>query len=144
MSGGGITIGRLFHNSEVVFGAGLVDAYELERKADDPRVIVSQEIHECIKSYSDPLACIYEDAKDGKWCLKYLGKVLEIAWRLNTEASDASSKEWKTSSLSLIDKNIENFKKNEEKERKNRGKWEWFKTELEAAIEKRPGRFGEN
>ena len=42
---GGVSIGKLLHNSKYIFGPALVDAYEIEsKKAIYPRIIVSDEV----------------------------------------------------------------------------------------------------
>lgn len=42
---GGITIGNLYHNQGVVFGEGLIDAYNLESKiAFYPRIIIAEKL----------------------------------------------------------------------------------------------------
>jgi len=42
---GGITSGLLYHNSQVVLGRGLIDAYYLESKlAKYPRIVISEDI----------------------------------------------------------------------------------------------------
>lgn len=40
---GGITIGELFINNDFVFGQGLIDAVELEKRAENPCIIISDE-----------------------------------------------------------------------------------------------------
>lgn len=46
---GGITIGELFINNDFVFGKGLIDAVCLEKKAENPCIIVSHELLELCK-----------------------------------------------------------------------------------------------
>ena len=46
---GGITIGELFINNDFVFGKGLIDAVGLEKKAENPCIIVSHELLELCK-----------------------------------------------------------------------------------------------
>lgn len=41
---GAITVGKLYHTDGVIFGPALVQAFELEKQAKYPRVIVSNEI----------------------------------------------------------------------------------------------------
>ncbi len=51
---GGITIGKLYHNANMVFGPAMVDAYNLESKsAVSPRIIMKQEVLEKIESTID-------------------------------------------------------------------------------------------
>src|SRR5260221_9308380 len=41
---GGISIGNLYLNENKIFGSGLVKAYELEKKAKYPRILIDEEI----------------------------------------------------------------------------------------------------
>lgn len=50
---GGITIGELFINNDFVFGKGLIDAVGLEKKAENPCVIISDELLELCKGLID-------------------------------------------------------------------------------------------
>lgn len=73
---GGVTIGELFIDDSVVWGTGLIEAYQIEDKlANYPRVIVSQKV---IDTYEDQkekdinlFAFIRQD-QDGYWFIHYL------------------------------------------------------------------------
>jgi len=41
---GGIAMGQLFHEDGVILGQGLIDAYELEQKAEYPRIMIADSI----------------------------------------------------------------------------------------------------
>lgn len=56
---GGVTIGNLYHNRDIVFGPALNRAYDLERKeANYPLVLLDPEISELTSIRSD---CIYKE-----------------------------------------------------------------------------------
>lgn len=52
---GGITIGRLFHDKNVVAGSALVDAVELEKETNFPRIQISQSVIEYSHSNGNKL-----------------------------------------------------------------------------------------
>lgn len=43
---GGLTRGNLYHTTGVLFGKALIEAYELEKKAKNPRILVSDKLAE--------------------------------------------------------------------------------------------------
>lgn len=78
---GGIAVSDLYMDENIVVGPGLIEAYELEnRVANFPRIILSKEAHEVIKShlryYSNPKHSPqfteYLIDKDGLVFLNYL------------------------------------------------------------------------
>ena len=73
---GGITIGELSIDDSVVWGTGLIKAYQIENKlANYPRIIVSQEVidayKQCQNASINIFAMIKQD-KDGYWFVDYL------------------------------------------------------------------------
>ena len=73
---GGITIGELFIDESIVWGTGLIEAYNIESSlAYYPRVIVTQKIIElydkCSRKTINLYAMIKED-NDGAWFVDYL------------------------------------------------------------------------
>jgi hypothetical protein len=75
---GAITAGKLFHDSEVVFGPALVDAAELEKLATYPRVILDRDIiaRGSFDMYGEPDDTIYQLVKqdlDGMFFIDYFG-----------------------------------------------------------------------
>lgn len=73
---GGITIGELFIDDSVVWGTGLIEAYQIEDKlANYPRVIVSKIVIETYDKQEDVelnlFAFIQQDT-DGYWFVHYL------------------------------------------------------------------------
>lgn len=80
---GGVTVGQLYHKDRVAFGAGLVDAHDLEsRIARFPRVIVAPAFFELFPSIDMGDGTITGDRSmfrddDGYWCLDYMTAYLE-------------------------------------------------------------------
>ena len=73
---GGITIGELYIDDSVVWGTGLIDAYQIENNlANYPRVIVSQSVidayEKCQEKSINIFAMIKQD-KDGYWFVDFL------------------------------------------------------------------------
>jgi len=69
---GGITIGKLYIDSDVVWGTGLIDAYNIENNiANYPRIILSSELlgvyRKCKKKKSLNLFAFIEKDSDGLW-----------------------------------------------------------------------------
>ena len=50
---GGVTIGELYLDNDFVFGKGLIDAVRLEHQAENPCIIVSQELQNYIEKLID-------------------------------------------------------------------------------------------
>lgn len=73
---GGITIGELFIDNSVVWGTGLIEAYQIEDKlANYPRVIVSQKVidtYEKQKEKDINLFAFIRQDQDGYWFIHYL------------------------------------------------------------------------
>ena len=79
---GGITIGELFIDDSVVWGTGLIEAYQIENSlANYPRVIVSQKVNDeyenCQEKSLNLFAMIKQDV-DGYWFVDYLTAVPNI------------------------------------------------------------------
>ena len=72
---GGITIGDLYIDNAVVWGSGLIEAYNIENNlANYPRVIVSQKVIDAFdqcKQKSLNLDCMIEKDFDGYWFVDY-------------------------------------------------------------------------
>ena len=52
---GGLTVGPLFHQHSIIFGAAMIEAYELEsQNANYPRILISPTVEEDIKVF-DPV-----------------------------------------------------------------------------------------
>jgi hypothetical protein len=110
---GGVTIGRLYHSGGVVFGEGLVDAYNLEsRVAIYPRIAVSSRIYARLPN-RDRIA---QDT-DGIWYLKYLSELPR-----EIEALDRPG--WLKRCTAMIQERASHF---EQREKWSEfAKWSWF------------------
>jgi len=89
---GGLTIGKLYHSKNVVFGKGMIDAHYLEsRVALYPRVAVSPQVLKYISEETrEPLLCLDEG---GIWYLNYFDSISKNGLKLNHEyPSDLLSK----------------------------------------------------
>ncbi|MBY5704152.1 hypothetical protein HFO38_15700 [Rhizobium leguminosarum] len=77
---GGVTIGNVLHDDEIVFGVGINRAYHLENKlADMPRVLLDDKVMEACGAYAenDEVAAVYLNARvlkdtDGHHFLNFL------------------------------------------------------------------------
>ena len=103
---GGVTIGELFIDDTVVWGPGLVEAYNIESKvANYPRVIVSKDVlfayNNCERKSLNLYAFIKEDI-DGLWYIDYyiaapnIRLIPQIAEILAEKAKDFLDKDDKT------------------------------------------------
>lgn len=127
---GGITIGNLHHESGVIFGKGLVEAYEIESKvAIYPRIVVGPKIYH--EASSDMKSKICQD-KDGIWYLNYFREMSRHALELNEGNSNERSVEWYQAMQRMFNKNID-FLENDGK-LKEMQKWVWFVDKIEADI----------
>ena len=73
---GGITIGELYIDDSVVWGTGLIEAYQIEDKlANYPRVIISKNVIETYEKQEDiefDLSAFIRQDTDGYWFVHYL------------------------------------------------------------------------
>lgn len=73
---GGITIGELYIDDSVVWGTGLIEAYQIEDKlANYPRVIISKKVIETYEKQEDielDLSAFMRQDTDGYWFVHYL------------------------------------------------------------------------
>lgn len=64
---GGLTRGNLYHTTGIVFGKALIEAYELEKKAKNPRILVSDQLaEEYNKSKYDQNNFLIKEIVNGK------------------------------------------------------------------------------
>lgn len=127
---GGITIGILHHESGVVFGKGLVEAYELESKVSIyPRIVVGPKIYQ--DASDDMKKLLYQD-KDGIWHLNYFRAMSEHAFEMNDEDSNERSVEWYQVTQRPLNENINSLE--QDGKLKEMQKWFWFKDKLETII----------
>jgi hypothetical protein len=74
---GAVTSGPLYHSGGIVFGQGLVKAYEMESQmAKYPRIIVDDNLLIGTTVGSDSEASMFPDT-DGRWCIDYMTAYLE-------------------------------------------------------------------
>ncbi|EJC7104920.1 hypothetical protein MZJ31_004501 [Vibrio parahaemolyticus] len=94
---GGISVGNLFVDENMIYGKALLEAYALESKvANDPKIILSSEVLEVVRSHTQ----FYENPEespqnrdvvidnDGKGFISYLDELIEessVGLVLNTE-----------------------------------------------------------
>lgn len=94
---GGITIGELFINDILVYGAGLIEAYKLESKvAIYPRVVVSSEV-----AYLNEKESIIKDY-DGNWFVNFYwsfigsaGLYIDMSSYIDNVIQEADLKDYK-------------------------------------------------
>ena len=130
---GGVTIGRLYHKKNVVIGKALVDAAEIEKKANYPLIEMDEKSIEFLKS----LPMYKNDSdfdrdflyKDGKYIVNTLGYHL-LVWMNYSHYNGLESMSTKMiieiveSIIKISESNIEKFKS--ESNLKVLEKWEWF------------------
>jgi hypothetical protein len=76
---GGITRGPIYIDDSFVFGAGLVEAYELESKmAKYPRVLIAESLQPVVLAHPD----LWMRADDGLWSVNYLTVGDDVTERL--------------------------------------------------------------
>ena len=127
---GGITIGNLHHESGVVFGKGLVEAFELESKvAIYPRIVVGPKIYQ--EASSDMKSKLCQD-EDGIWHLNYFRAMSEHALELNEENSNERSVVWYEATLRKLNEIIDSLEK--DGKLKEMQKWVWFVDKIKADI----------
>ncbi|WP_320122109.1 hypothetical protein [uncultured Sphaerochaeta sp.] len=78
---GSITTGKCFHNKSRVFGPAVVQAYELEQKANYPRIVVGLDVikagianhanHHTLQDEFEYLKDLIKNDVDGQWYLDY-------------------------------------------------------------------------
>ena len=61
---GGVTIGNLYHKDNVLFGPALVEAVDLEKKANYPRLLCSQCLSEFLDRSSHQKDLLFQDSEE--------------------------------------------------------------------------------
>lgn len=72
---GGIAVGQLYSDANLIFGTGLLDAYELERSAAvDPRIVVDEPVVELFRSHPnrEEFDRVLRRDVDGRSVINYL------------------------------------------------------------------------
>ena len=128
---GGMTYGELYHQSGVVFGETLVNAYNLEKLAQLPRVLVSDAIIDKITHVKpEDLPALARDA-DGKWHLNYIAEMVRQAERPEPMAVEALVR-WRSAHLERIKAEIAELRQSPEADASRRAeKWDWFRQRFE-------------
>jgi hypothetical protein len=128
---GGMAFGELYHQSDVVFGEALVNAYSLEKTAQVPRVVVSDAIiNKLTHVRPQDMAALAQDA-DGKWHLNYIAEMEHQAQRPGPMAAELSN-QWRRAHLERINAEIVGLRSSSEADASRRAeKWEWFKQRFE-------------
>lgn len=112
---GGISVGPLHHKNNVIFGAALVEAYELESKfAHTPRVLLSGSAASMAKGHY-----FVKNDEDGFFALDYLLYTYSEMSNVYSEAEglemlddwDAQRIQWKESIREMCDKQIAELRK---------------------------------
>ena len=107
---GGVSVGHLYMDRDIVFGDGLLEAYEAESKlARDPRIVLADSARSYLlrhlQDYTSPDVApqnmaVLED-EDGQLFLNYLGSVF---------MSDPPSSEWLEQHKASVESKLQAFK----------------------------------
>jgi len=129
---GGLSWGQLYHQSGVVFGEAMVDAYRLENGvAHTPRVVVSERVIRKLRERPESVTALHQDS-DGVWCLDYLPRMVELA-TAHLYSRNEQAIAWKRQHLKTIDATIEELSRNVVTA-KQLAKWQSFKQRFVAAT----------
>jgi hypothetical protein len=129
---GAVTIGPLFQSERVIFGPGLVRAYELESNAAVyPRIIIDHDVMGKFNNDLIPLHTMFID-QDGFWCLDYMTAYLGSFGSENDEATCTARRtwalgmrsKWRESAQTLV--KIGNYRAAQ--------KWFWFVSRFEDSM----------
>jgi hypothetical protein len=123
---GGLTVGELFHDGDVVFGDALVEAHEIESKAaKNPRVVVSASV---ISQFKDGPAAhpdiLLQDG-DGLWHLNYFARMRQQGVSPDNQESVLR---WNAAMRQIVESNLSATSEGAHE------KWVWFKNRLEAVL----------
>jgi hypothetical protein len=131
---GGVTIGELFHEDDVIVGKALNIAHELESSiAKYPRVACSPSVYSP-EAQNDVHAFLRDD--DGIIHLNYFESMIAFS---GPESSARAS--WVSNVRNRIESNCEQFRTAHKLNEMS--KWEWFRKQFEDARKKLPsGLFG--
>lgn len=74
---GGITVGRLIHDDEIIAGEALVTSVELEKATKYPRIEIASDVIDLVDDYGQPIVEDYIKNEcleqiDGKWFVRVL------------------------------------------------------------------------
>lgn len=120
---GGLTYGRCHHTDGVVFGEGMVDAYNLEsREAVNPRVLVSQKVIDRLKiDRPANMRTLLQDTEDGRWHLNYFIDMIKEGVPGGSEMPRRID-DWLARSRQIIAQNTAAL----DGQDRQQAKWRWF------------------
>jgi len=131
---GGISLGKCFHNNTRVFGPAIIKAVELEKKAENPRIIIEKKVlkkgcenhanhHRLEDEYSYLMDLVKQD-DDGEWYLNYFSPALN-------EVDNVSNQFYYIENLkSFIQNNLDKYCNNDYVLKK----YEWMKKKYNEMI----------
>lgn len=124
---GGIDIGVACEiSNEEIYGNALYKAYMLEKEAGYPRVIVGDEIINCVKSFVKSGETLFQPCINAmaSACLNYIQKdcndSMNILLPMREEESEKNMNEWKNAAISFTDVEINRFSNENELKLKHR------------------------
>ena len=83
---GGLSFGPHFENERMIFSEGLIQAYELEQKANHPRILVDGHVQSLIRDepgkYGENLRRFIKKSPDGVYFIDYLNFFWEQVYDL--------------------------------------------------------------
>jgi hypothetical protein len=84
---GGITRGLVYHDDRIIFGPAWIEAYDLERKTEMPRVVLSENVVRIGLSAEPPIAEIFTQCTRQDDDCRYFVNILRILRMImNTES----------------------------------------------------------
>jgi hypothetical protein len=120
---GGITIGALYHQDNIIFGPALNAAYKMEREiAKNPKIILSKTVFNINLDDQDGKHDFKLDNSDKRYYFDYLPILMQ--------KTDPGIDEFVQKVKSYIEENLINFELTDDRVYK---KWLWFKHHFETA-----------
>jgi len=128
---GGIASGWCYHDKNIVFGQGMINACNLEKNnANVPRILVTDDIVEVIKIHNDSYAeIILSRDTDGLWFVNIFNSLLE--W-INLEPDYFDAELLKNARKHIID----GLEQSKDSEYRIKSKYRWLSTQFNLSIDK--------
>jgi hypothetical protein len=130
---GGIADGLVYHDEQQVFGPAVIDAYELEKQAVFPRVVLSSSVVNAGQSAATPVNTVFgrftRTDWDGTVFVHYLRVLRMIADSDGPLPDDVRALHTKIKAS--IDQHLDRFAPGTS----NRIKWKWFESYFRWAID---------
>lgn len=133
---GAVTRGLLHHSGGIVFGDGLVRAYEMEsRQAKYPRIIVDENVLIGTTIGDNVDSAMFPDA-DGKWCIDYMTAYLEtLDQQYGSGPSPQGCTDRRAWALATRAKAIDKIREYEAAgDKRATENWTWYARRFEAAM----------